>query len=134
MLRRATATIMFAGQAGAQLVEELIAKGYMERRPHPPGRSRTADGAHREGRACSRAAEAAITDTLRPSEAALGPEQLLPSGTTCSGAHRAARSNLPGGRACAVRLAAARDEAAGPPCRRPVTADMMSCLMAAARA
>ena len=64
-------------QAAGQLVDELIAKGYVERHPHPrDGRARLIVLTEK-GWACTQAAEAAITDTLRPWEAALGPERLI---------------------------------------------------------
>jgi DNA-binding MarR family transcriptional regulator len=59
-------------QAAAQLVEELVAKGYIERKPHPEdGRARliVLTG---KGRACTRAAEQAIADTVRPWSERLG--------------------------------------------------------------
>jgi DNA-binding MarR family transcriptional regulator len=64
-------------QAAAQLVDELAAKGYVERRPHPrDARARlvTLTG---KGWACTQAAEAAMTDTVRPWAAALGERRLL---------------------------------------------------------
>lgn len=64
-------------QAAAQLVDELEAKGYVERRPHPhDARARliTLTG---KGWACTRAAEAAITDTIGPWAAVLGEPRLL---------------------------------------------------------
>jgi DNA-binding MarR family transcriptional regulator len=64
-------------QAAAQFVDELEASGYVERRPHPrDGRARlvTLTG---KGWACTRAAEAAITDTIRPWAAALSEQSLL---------------------------------------------------------
>jgi len=64
-------------QAAAQLVGELIAKGYVERHPHPRDARARLIVLTEKGWACTRAAEAAITDTLRPWEAALGPERLL---------------------------------------------------------
>lgn len=64
-------------QAAAQLVEELIAKGYIQRRPHPQDARARLIVLTEKGRACTQAAEAAITDTLGPWEAALGPERLL---------------------------------------------------------
>ena len=64
-------------QAAGQLVDELIAKGYAERHPHPrDGRARLIVLTEK-GWACTQAAEAAITDTLRAWEGALGPERLL---------------------------------------------------------
>lgn len=64
-------------QAAAQLVGELAAKGYVERRPHPvDARARliTLTG---KGWACTRAAEAAMADTIQPWAAALGDRRLL---------------------------------------------------------
>ena len=64
-------------QAAAQLVDELEASGYVERRPHPrDGRARlvTLTG---KGWACTRAAEAAIADTIGAWETALGEQGLL---------------------------------------------------------
>ena len=64
-------------QAAAQLVDELMAKGYVERRPHPSDARARMIVLTEKGWACTRAAEAAIADTLRPWEATLGPEGLL---------------------------------------------------------
>jgi DNA-binding MarR family transcriptional regulator len=64
-------------QAAAQLVDELIARGYVERRPHPSDARARLIVLTGKGWACTRAAEAATADTLRPWEAALGPEGLL---------------------------------------------------------
>ena len=64
-------------QAAAQLVDELSAKGYVERRRHPRDARARLIVLTEKGRACTQAAEAAIKDTLRPWEAALGPERLL---------------------------------------------------------
>jgi DNA-binding MarR family transcriptional regulator len=64
-------------QAAAQLVDELIAKGYVARRPHPSDARARLIVLTEKGWACTRAAEAAIADTLRPWEAALGPDGLL---------------------------------------------------------
>lgn len=64
-------------QAAAQLVDELMAKGYVERRPHPSDARARLIVLTEKGWACTRAAEAAIADTLRPWEATLGPEGLL---------------------------------------------------------
>ena len=64
-------------QAAAQLVDELSAKGYVERRPHPRDARARLIVLTEKGWACTQAAEAAISDTLRPWEAALGPERLL---------------------------------------------------------
>jgi DNA-binding MarR family transcriptional regulator len=64
-------------QAAAQLVDELTTKGYVERRPHPLDARARLIVLTDKGRACTRAAEAAIADTLAPWEAALGPDRLL---------------------------------------------------------
>jgi DNA-binding MarR family transcriptional regulator len=64
-------------QAAAQLVDELIAKGYVARRPHPSDARARLIVLTEKGWACTRAAEAATADTLRPWEAALGTEGLL---------------------------------------------------------
>jgi DNA-binding MarR family transcriptional regulator len=64
-------------QAAAQLVDELTTKGYVERRPHPLDARARLVVLTDKGRACTRAAEAAIADTLAPWEAALGKERLL---------------------------------------------------------
>jgi DNA-binding MarR family transcriptional regulator len=64
-------------QAAAQLVDELIAKGYVERRPHPRDARARLIVLTEKGWACTRAAEAAIADTLRSWEAVLGRERLL---------------------------------------------------------
>jgi DNA-binding MarR family transcriptional regulator len=64
-------------QAAAQLVDELVAKGYVERRQHPHDARARLIVLTEKGWACTRAAEAAITDTLRPWEAVLSPERLL---------------------------------------------------------
>jgi len=64
-------------QAAAQLVDELIAKGYVERQPHPQDARARLIVLTDKGWACTRAAEAAIKETLRPWEAALGTKRLL---------------------------------------------------------
>ena len=63
-------------QAAAQLVEELLARGYVRRSRHPAdARARLITLTDR-GWACTRAAEAAIADTTRPWAAVLGEERL----------------------------------------------------------
>jgi DNA-binding MarR family transcriptional regulator len=64
-------------QAAAQLVDELAAKGYVERRPHPRDARARLVTLTPKGWACTRAAEAAMTDTVRPWAAALGEQRLL---------------------------------------------------------
>lgn len=63
-------------QAAAQLVDELIAKGYVERQPHPHDARARLIVLTSKGWACTRAAEAAIADTLGHWETVLGPERL----------------------------------------------------------
>jgi DNA-binding MarR family transcriptional regulator len=63
-------------QAAAQLVDELVAKGYVERRRHPDdGRAQLITLTER-GWACTRAAEAAATETVATWAAILGEERL----------------------------------------------------------
>jgi DNA-binding MarR family transcriptional regulator len=64
-------------QAAAQLVDELAAKGYVERRPHPGDARARLVTLTPKGWACTQAAEAAIADTIRPWAAALGEQRLL---------------------------------------------------------
>jgi len=63
-------------QAAAQLVDELIAKGYVARQPHPHDARARLIVLTSKGWACTRAAEEAIADTLGQWEAVLGPERL----------------------------------------------------------
>lgn len=63
-------------QAAAQLVDELAAKGYVERRRHPDdGRAQLITLTER-GWACTRAAEAAAAETVGAWAAILGEERL----------------------------------------------------------
>lgn len=63
-------------QAAAQLVDEMVAKGYVERRRHPSdGRAQLITLTER-GWACTRAAEAAAAETVGAWAAILGEEQL----------------------------------------------------------
>jgi DNA-binding MarR family transcriptional regulator len=63
-------------QAAAQLVDELLARGYVRRNRHPDdARARLITLTDR-GWACTRAAEAAIADTVRPWAVVLGEERL----------------------------------------------------------
>ncbi len=63
-------------QAAAQLVDELIAKGYVRRSRHPDdARARLITLTDR-GWACTRAAEAATADAVRPWAAILGEQRL----------------------------------------------------------
>ena len=63
-------------QAAAQLVDEMVAKGYVERRRHPDdGRAQLITLTER-GWACTRAAEAAAAETVGAWATILGEEQL----------------------------------------------------------
>jgi DNA-binding MarR family transcriptional regulator len=64
-------------QAAAQIVDELIAKGYVERHPHPQDARARLITLTEKGRACTRAAEAAIADTVGAWAAVLGEQRLL---------------------------------------------------------
>jgi DNA-binding MarR family transcriptional regulator len=63
-------------QAAAQLVDELAAKGYVERHPHPHDARARLIVLTQKGWACTRAADAAIADTVRPWAKALGEKRL----------------------------------------------------------
>lgn len=63
-------------QAASQLVDELEAKGYVERRPHPAdGRARLVVLTER-GWACTRAAEQAAAEVARNWAGVLGEDRL----------------------------------------------------------
>jgi len=63
-------------QAAAQLVDELVTKGYVERRRHPDdGRAQLITLTER-GWACTRAAEAGAAETVEAWAAILGEERL----------------------------------------------------------
>ncbi|WP_189858626.1 MarR family winged helix-turn-helix transcriptional regulator [Streptomyces poonensis] len=63
-------------QAASQVVDELVRKGYVERRPHPgDARARLVVLTER-GWACTRAAEEAAADAVRPWADALGEEEI----------------------------------------------------------
>ena len=63
-------------QAAAQLADELVAKGYVTRQPHPADARARLLTLTEKGRACTRAADAATTDTVRSWAAALGESRL----------------------------------------------------------
>ncbi|OJF13606.1 MarR family winged helix-turn-helix transcriptional regulator [Couchioplanes caeruleus] len=63
-------------QAASQMVEELAKKGYVERRPHPDDARARLVVLTEKGRACTRAADEAAAEILRPWAAALGPARL----------------------------------------------------------
>ncbi|MEV0242499.1 MarR family winged helix-turn-helix transcriptional regulator [Streptomyces sp. NPDC050674] len=63
-------------QAASQLVDELVRKGYVERRPHPgDARARLVVLTGR-GRDCTRAAEEAAAEAVREWSAVLGEGEL----------------------------------------------------------
>jgi DNA-binding MarR family transcriptional regulator len=64
-------------QAAAQIVDELIAKGYVERHAHPQDARARLITLTEKGRACTRAADAAIADTVGAWAAVLGEQRLL---------------------------------------------------------
>ncbi len=63
-------------QAAAQVVDELIAKGYVQRSRHPDDARARLITLTDKGWACTRAAEAAMADTVRPWAAVLGEQRL----------------------------------------------------------
>lgn len=63
-------------QAASQMVEELVTKGYVERRPHPDDARARLIVLTPKGWACTRAADEAATELLRPWANTLGPERL----------------------------------------------------------
>ncbi|MFI7599493.1 MarR family winged helix-turn-helix transcriptional regulator [Actinoplanes sp. NPDC049681] len=63
-------------QAASQMVEELAQKGYVERRPHPTDARARLIVLTGKGRACTRAADEAAEEVLRPWADDLGPERL----------------------------------------------------------
>jgi DNA-binding MarR family transcriptional regulator len=63
-------------QAAAQLVDELIAKGYVQRSRHPDDARARLITLTSRGWACTRAAEAATADAVRPWAAILGEQRL----------------------------------------------------------
>jgi DNA-binding MarR family transcriptional regulator len=66
----------FTRQAASQLVDEMVRKGYADRRPHPlDARARLIVLTER-GWACTRAAEAAAADAVRPLAAAIGERRM----------------------------------------------------------
>jgi len=63
-------------QAASQLVEELVRKGYVERRPHPDDARARLIVLTELGWACTRAAEAAAADAVRAWGELLGEGEL----------------------------------------------------------
>lgn len=63
-------------QAAAQLADELVAKGYIERRAHPVDARARLLVLTEKGWACTRAADAAIADTVATWAAVIGEDRL----------------------------------------------------------
>lgn len=63
-------------QAASQLVEELVGKGYVQRRPHPDDARARLVVLTERGWACTRAAEEAAADAVRGWEEVLGQRRL----------------------------------------------------------
>lgn len=63
-------------QAAAQLADELVAKGYIERRPHPVDARARLLVLTEKGWAATRAAEAAITDIMTAWAGVIGEDRL----------------------------------------------------------
>jgi DNA-binding MarR family transcriptional regulator len=64
-------------QAASQIVDELVAKGYVERRPHPTDARARLVVLTERGRRCTRAAEDAAVDAMESWEDILGERRLL---------------------------------------------------------
>ncbi|MET7987872.1 MULTISPECIES: MarR family winged helix-turn-helix transcriptional regulator [unclassified Streptomyces] len=63
-------------QAASQLVEELVRKGYVERRPHPADARARLIVLTELGRACTRAAEESAADAVRAWAEVLGEGEM----------------------------------------------------------
>ncbi|MCA2214871.1 MarR family winged helix-turn-helix transcriptional regulator [Jidongwangia harbinensis] len=63
-------------QAASQMIEDLVGRGYVERRPHPDDARARLIVLTDKGWACTRAAEEAADEILRPWADALGTERL----------------------------------------------------------
>ena len=63
-------------QAASQMVEDLVGKGYVERRPHPDDARAKLIVLTDKGRACTRAADEAAEETLRPWSDAIGAQRM----------------------------------------------------------
>lgn len=66
----------FTRQAASQLVDELVRKGYVERRPHPDDARARLVVLTERGWACTRAAEEAAAEAVQPWIDALGERRL----------------------------------------------------------
>jgi DNA-binding MarR family transcriptional regulator len=58
------------------MVEELVGKGYVERRPHPDDARARLIVLTPRGWACTRAADEAAAETLRPWAETIGPQRI----------------------------------------------------------
>jgi DNA-binding MarR family transcriptional regulator len=63
-------------QAASQLVDELVRKGYVERRPHPGDARARLVVLTEHGWACTRAAEEAAAEAVRPWAELLGEREI----------------------------------------------------------
>ena len=63
-------------QAASQMVEELVGKGYVERRPHPDDARARLIVLTSRGRSCTRAAEEAAAEVLRPWADRIGADRV----------------------------------------------------------
>jgi DNA-binding MarR family transcriptional regulator len=63
-------------QAASQMADELLRKGYVERRPHPTDARARLLVLTAKGETCTRAADEAAEQTLRPWAESLTPAQL----------------------------------------------------------
>lgn len=63
-------------QAASQMVEDLVGKGYVERRPHPDDARARLLVLTEKGWACTRAADEAAEETLRPLADAIGDRRV----------------------------------------------------------
>ena len=63
-------------QAASQMVEDLVTKGYVERHPHPDDARARLIVLTEKGWACTRAAEEAADEILRPWAAQMGTGRL----------------------------------------------------------
>ncbi|MBY8864581.1 MULTISPECIES: MarR family winged helix-turn-helix transcriptional regulator [Streptomyces] len=63
-------------QAASQLVDEIVRKGYAERRPHPEDARARLIVLTERGRACTRAAEESAADAVRAWGEVIGEEQV----------------------------------------------------------
>lgn len=70
-------------QAASQLVDELVRKGFAERRPHPADARARLVVLTEAGWACTRAAEEAAAEAVRVWSEALGESEVRALGRSC---------------------------------------------------